>query len=253
MTRSSTSLGSATNANGSVILLRRIDQPGPATVGKRVVNLVELLDETCAGLLSTVDYSGSLTRLPSDDCAVTSDEAAVIGLIVGEAVTNAIKYAHPTGVPGKITVECRRITKVGSRIDVTDDGVGLPENFDPASDGSAGFRMMRVLSERLEAALAFESSSLGLGVSLRVPDKSKRLASLVPSIARDDDGNLHAFSNASARKIFEQDQRVGKAVSGALGIARGSAGRCLHDGPRGAHHVLQRGCGDALGVPPRTG
>ena len=210
MTRSSTSLEAATNANGSAILLRRIDQPGPATVGKRVVNLVELLDETCAGLLSTVDYSGSLTRLPSDDCAMTSDEAAVIGLIVSEAVTNAIKYAHPTGVPGKITVECRQDHKGGITIDVTDDGVGLPENFDPESDGNVGFRMMRALSERLEAALAFKSSSLGLGVSLRVPDKSERLALLVPSNARDDDGDLHAFSNASARKNFDAGSTYGQ-------------------------------------------
>ena len=139
-----------------------------------MVNLVELLDETCAGLLSTVDYSGSLTRLPSDDCAVTSDEAAVIGLIVGEAVTNAITYSHPTGVPGKITVQCQQDDNGRITIDVTDDGVGLPENFDPKSDGGVGFRMMRALSERLEAALAFESSSLGLGVSLRLPNKPKR-------------------------------------------------------------------------------
>jgi hypothetical protein len=51
MTRSSTSVGSASDANGGAILLRRIDRPGPATVGKRVVSLVELLDETCAALL----------------------------------------------------------------------------------------------------------------------------------------------------------------------------------------------------------
>ena len=198
MTRLNTTRGSVGGANGrGAILLRSIKPSWPATAGKRVVNLVEVLDQTCTGL-STVDYSGSITRLPSDDCAVTSDEAAVIGLIVDEAVTNAIKYSHPTGVPGKITVECQQDHKGGITIDVTDDGVGLPENFDPKSDGSVGFRMMRALSERLEAALAFNSSSLGLGVSLRMPNRSK-LALLVPSNAPDDDGQLDTFSNASAR------------------------------------------------------
>src|SRR6185503_12203819 len=91
MARSSTSLGAAGSANGSAaILVRRINPRGPATGGQRAVSLVALLDETCAGLLSTVSYSGSLTRLSSDDCAVTSDDAAAIGLIVGEAVANAI-------------------------------------------------------------------------------------------------------------------------------------------------------------------
>ena len=198
MTRLNTTRGAVGGANGrGAILLRSTKPSWPATAGKRVVNLVEVLDQTCTGL-STVDYYGSITRLPSDDCAVTSDEAAVIGLIVDEAVTNGMKYSHPTGVPGKITVECQQDHEGGITIDVTDDGVGLPENFDPKSDGSVGFRMMRALSERLEAALAFNSSSLGLGVSLRMPNRSK-LALLVPSNAPDDDGQLDTFSNASAR------------------------------------------------------
>jgi PAS domain S-box-containing protein len=216
MARSSTTLGSAGDANGSAaILLRRVSPPGPGTSGQRVVSLVELLDETCAGCLSTVDYSGSLIRLPSDDWAVPLDEATMIGLIVGEAVSNAIKYSHPTGVAGKITVQCRQHGEGGIAIGVTDDGVGLPENFDPELDGNVGFRMMRALSDRLEAALAFESSSLGLGVSLRVPNKPNELALLAPSCARDD-GDMHSFSNASARKDFTQDRRAGNAADGRL-------------------------------------
>lgn len=215
MSRSSTTLGSAGDANGSgAILLRRANPLGPGTAGRRVVNLVELLDETCAALLSAIEHSGSLTRLPSDECAVTSDQAAVIGLIVGEAVTNAIKYSHPTGVPGKITIQCQQDDKGWITIDVTDDGVGLPENFDPQSDGDVGFRMMRALSERLEAALAFESSSLGLAVGLRLPKKLSELAFLVPSNARDDHGNPRAFSNASATKNFTQDQLTDDAADG---------------------------------------
>ena len=139
----------------------------------------------------------------------------MIGLIVGEAVGNAIKYSHPTGVAGKITVQCRHHDKGGIAIDVTDDGVGLPENFDPALNGNVGFRMMRALSERLEAALAFESSSLGLGVCLHMPNKPNELALLAPSHARDD-GDSHAFSNASSRKNFTQGRRAGNAAVGRL-------------------------------------
>jgi two-component sensor histidine kinase len=29
-------------------------------------------------------------------------------LVIGEAITNAIKYSHPGGVPGKIKIMCRR-------------------------------------------------------------------------------------------------------------------------------------------------
>ena len=209
MTRSRTILDSTGAAKGSgAILQRRIKARGPPTGGESVVNLLDVLDKTCAGLLSTIDYSGSLTRLPSDDCVVTSDLAAVIDLIVGEAITNAMKYSHPTRIPGKIIVGCQQDHKGGIAIDVADDGVGLPENFDPKSDGGVGFRMMRVLSERLDAALRFQSSCLGLGVSLRVPNKQNKHALLAPVDARDGgDDDLQVFRNATARKHFTRDQR----------------------------------------------
>ena len=75
---------------------------------------------------------------------------------------NAITFAHPTGVEGKIFVACGRSPAGAIAIAVTDDGVGLPENFDPASDGNTGFRLMRALSERLGAKLTFKSTCLGL-------------------------------------------------------------------------------------------
>jgi two-component sensor histidine kinase len=42
------------------------------------------------------------------DCAISSQQATAVGLVIGEAITNAIKYSHPGGVPGKIKIMCRR-------------------------------------------------------------------------------------------------------------------------------------------------
>jgi len=98
-----------------------------------------------------------------------SDSVATAGLIVVEAVKNAVKYAHPAGVHGKIEVRCARGADSSVRIDVVDDGVGLPEGFDPATDGGFGFELMRELSGKLGATLTFVSTSLGLRVELRAP------------------------------------------------------------------------------------
>ena len=50
--------------------------------------------------------------------------------------------------------------------EVFDDGVGLPEGFDPAHDGGDGLRTMRRATAELCAVLSFKSSCLGLVVGL---------------------------------------------------------------------------------------
>ena len=134
------------------------------------VDLVAELKDACAKIPSALAYNGRMQFHPTgaETHVVPGDMAALVALIVGEAVTNAIAHAHPTGVEGKIAVECKQDAKGAIVISVTDDGVGLPVDFDPAQDGSAGFRVMRALSERLGAKLTFKSTSLGLQVRLHV-------------------------------------------------------------------------------------
>ena len=54
-------------------------------------------------------------------------------------------------------------------VEVEDDGVGLPENFDPWRDGGLGFEIIRGLSQQLGAKLLFDSDGIGLRVRLMVP------------------------------------------------------------------------------------
>ncbi|MGE0594988.1 MAG: sensor histidine kinase [Hyphomonadaceae bacterium] len=89
-----------------------------------------------------------------------------IGLLIHEMVLNALKHGHPTGVPGRVTVSCRHENGVLA-IDVIDDGVGFPDDFDPHAASGFGFRMMRELAKQLDATLTFESSPLGVACRLR--------------------------------------------------------------------------------------
>jgi two-component system, sensor histidine kinase PdtaS len=57
--------------------------------------------------LSHADRMGvSFDLLPG--CEITAKQGAGVGLLVTEAMTNAFKYSHPSGVPGKLTVTARR-------------------------------------------------------------------------------------------------------------------------------------------------
>lgn len=102
--------------------------------------------------------------------AVSAARAVPVGLIVGELVSNAIAYAHPAGVRGRIDVTSHAGMATGSLvIEVQDDGVGLPERFDPRIDGGTGLTGVRALADQLGAKLYFSDTGIGLSVRLDVP------------------------------------------------------------------------------------
>jgi two-component sensor histidine kinase len=102
-------------------------------------------------------------------CPIAARHATAVGLVVGEALANALKYSHPTEVPGKIGITSRRNTGRALIIEVADDGVGLPEGFDPYTTKSIGMALMRDLAEQLSARLEFEQRPIGLCVRLELP------------------------------------------------------------------------------------
>ena len=134
------------------------------------VDLGEHLQKMCSAMQPLISLRGPMELAcdPGSGCVVPAEAIAPIALIVSEMVTNAVKYAHPAGVAGRIDVGCQRD---GSRIivEVTDDGVGLPENFDVLEGGELGFKIVRALAAQLDALPIFDSGTLGLRFLLLLP------------------------------------------------------------------------------------
>jgi two-component sensor histidine kinase len=135
------------------------------------VNLGDYLKDIAEAAVSSLSCArrAALSHASAASCILPADQALPIGLIVGELVTNSLKYAHPTGVAGKISVGCRRTVEDMILVEVVDDGIGLPEGFDPLTQGGLGLGLVRSLAERLGARPVFQSSSIGLRVRLLVP------------------------------------------------------------------------------------
>ena len=126
------------------------------------------LYELCETLLSALADPARmvLMRTGAGECHVAPRQVVPLSLIVTEAVTNALKYAHPAGVRGTISVGSRLLVNGDLVVEVVDDGVGLPENFDFFADGSQGARTIRALARQLGASA--EVASLPMGLSFRV-------------------------------------------------------------------------------------
>ena len=133
--------------------------------------LSKYLHDIADAAIGSMAVTGGVTFVhsTSDPCEIEPHQALPVGFIVGELVTNAVKYAHPTGVKGRIELGCHPRPHGTVLIQVSDDGVGLPEDFDPRTDGGLGMRMVRSLADQLGANLNFESSEVGLTVRLLIP------------------------------------------------------------------------------------
>jgi PAS domain S-box-containing protein len=94
----------------------------------------------------------SLT-LAVDDVAISVDKAIPCGLILNELITNALKHAFPNGRAGTIRVELTKVENRRLRLCVTDDGIGLPNEFDMREAKSLGLRLVRTLAGQLEGTL----------------------------------------------------------------------------------------------------
>ena len=135
------------------------------------IDLGAYIAETAEAIVGTL-ADEKLVRLSSrgmQDCFLNADQAATVALIVSELITNAIKHAHPAGAPGRIVVRCGANLAGCVYVEVEDDGVGLPENFDPWRNGGLGFEIIRGLSQQLGAKLLFDADGIGLRVRLMVP------------------------------------------------------------------------------------
>ena len=99
---------------------------------------------------------------------VPAHRALHAGLIVSELMMNAVKYAHPSGVAGKLHIACNRIGD-GIVIDVIDDGIGFPEGFDPMTSRGLGFQLVRSLTDQLKGLIQFHDSGIGVRVTLSMP------------------------------------------------------------------------------------
>jgi two-component sensor histidine kinase len=160
--------------------VRRIETVGElhrhlAKTGPRAVqDFQQYLQGVAQAAIGSIALPGAMTLEPTPCAAfkVPADQALPVALIVGELVTNAVKYSHPAGVRGRIGLRCQQAPDGAMLIQVMDDGVGLPEGFDPALAGGLGLRLVRALAEQIGASLAFDSSGIGLTVGLLLPASS---------------------------------------------------------------------------------
>jgi len=97
-------------------------------------------------------------RREVEDIKLDADTGIPCGLIITELVSNAMKYAFPEGRKGTITITLRRAGERAYVLSVSDDGVGLPEDFDLSSTESLGMQLISTLVDQLDGEVEIDGS-----------------------------------------------------------------------------------------------
>jgi two-component sensor histidine kinase len=85
------------------------------------------------------------------------DQAIIVGLLVNEIVTNAIKHAFSGREPGVVSVQLST-TYEGSKLEIADDGRGMIE--DPEAD-TLGMKLINSLASQAGAELSMSTGTNG--------------------------------------------------------------------------------------------
>ncbi|WP_370188834.1 GAF domain-containing protein [Qipengyuania sp.] len=99
-------------------------------------------------------------------------QAVPLALVVSELITNAIKYAYPADKGGEIFIglddEGEDVT-----ICISDEGVGLPEGFEPTRSEGLGMKIVTSLLRQVRGELSVPPRSKGAQFDIRIPVRKK--------------------------------------------------------------------------------
>jgi two-component sensor histidine kinase/tetratricopeptide (TPR) repeat protein len=118
-----------------------------------IYELVEYLRESY-GIRENVGFS-----LQIDNIELNHASAITLGLILNEAITNAIKYAFGKSKNGKISISLSHISDSQILLSIDDNGRGLPTDFDSKIGASMGMELLQGLTDDLGGNFSIETNN----------------------------------------------------------------------------------------------
>ena len=119
-----------------------------------------------------VDTAKISLKIGKSDIALSLDSAISCGLIITELITNSLKYAFPENRNGEIRVEFGDLADGQLEMRMSDDGVGMPANFDFRDSDTMGVKIANALAEHQLGGTVTLDSTNGTKFSIRFKERS---------------------------------------------------------------------------------
>ncbi len=170
-------------ARARIGVVARLHQRLYQTSAHGQVEVVGFLREFCADAAAALDAGEGRRVLlvfepPADarELFLPIDRAVSLALVVSELMTNALKYAFPPDHAGGTVRIALRAEEAGGggamAVLVEDDGIGLPDGFQPAASSGIGMRVVATLARQLGGDMRIGQGASGAGAAfeLRIPE-----------------------------------------------------------------------------------
>jgi PAS domain S-box-containing protein len=114
-----------------------------------------------------------------EDGLIQTDIAVPYGLILTELLTNSLLWGFPEGRRGTMTIEvaCQDRSTI---LTISDDGVGLPDDLDPARSDTFGLDLVYTLIGQLGGTLDLQRKN-GTSFRITIPDPVRNHDQSTPS------------------------------------------------------------------------
>ncbi len=131
-----------------------------AAEGLQQVAVREMLDRVVRTVTQTMAPPGFAldVRVRGDDVSLPSQQATSLALVVNELLANAMEHAFPGRSRGQVEITLVR-SPDSLRVEVRDDGVGLPDDFSPDRSADLGLQIVNTLvQDDLKGRIEFSNA-----------------------------------------------------------------------------------------------
>ncbi|MDO9411575.1 MAG: histidine kinase dimerization/phosphoacceptor domain -containing protein [Pseudolabrys sp.] len=143
-------------ASNRVLAIATVHKQLHLTGSLEELDVSDFLNRLCESLQQTAPAEITSIDVAAEPVMLRSDTVSGIGLLVAELVTNSFKYAYPAGQRGKVSVAFSGSPQRW-RLEVSDQGQGLPESFDIDLPKGFGMQAVKTFVRRLNAGILVKS------------------------------------------------------------------------------------------------
>ena len=143
-------------ASNRVLAIATVHKQLHLTGSQEEIEIDAFLRRLCESLKHTAPARIAAVNVTAEPTKLRSDLVSGLGLLVAELVTNSFKYAYAVGEHGSVAVDFNQ-TRSGWRLEVSDEGRGLPEGFDIDQSKGFGMQVVKAFVRRLNAKMSVSS------------------------------------------------------------------------------------------------